>query len=294
MAFAPLAEARGDVEHATRWRAHAARLEEALATAAWDGGWYLRGFYDDGTALGSSSNDECRIDSIAQSWSVLSGASDGLRSRTAMQALERTLIKQDQGLALLFAPPFDKTAQDPGYIKGYPPGIRENGGQYTHAAAWTVIAMAKLGEGNKAFDLFSMLNPINHARSRSEVLRYKVEPYVVAADIYAKHPHVGRGGWTWYTGSAGWMQRAGLEAILGLKVKGSFLHLAPCIPSEWPGYEMTFHYGSATYKITVYNTRGTPEGDLTLTVDGERNSTRPPRIPLLNDGKEHHVTLRLD
>ena len=208
-AFAPLAEVRGEKEHAARWRAHAARLEDALASAAWDGAWYLRGFYDDGTALGSSSSDECRIDSIAQSWAVLSGASDSIRSRTAMEALERTLIKPDQGLALLFAPPFDKTEQDPGYIKGYPPGIRENGGQYTHAAAWTVMAMARMGDGNKAFDLFSMLNPINHARSRSEVLRYKVEPYVVAADIYAKTPHVGRGGWTWYTGSAGWLQRAG-------------------------------------------------------------------------------------
>ena len=292
-AFAPLAAARGDAEHAALWRAHATKLEEALATTAWDGEWYLRGFYDDGTPLGSASSDECQIDSIAQSWSVLSGASDTSRSRTAMDALERKLIKRDPGLALLFAPPFDKTGQDPGYIKGYPPGIRENGGQYTHAAAWTVMAMARLGEGNKAFSLFSMLNPINHARSRSEVLRYKVEPYVVAADIYAKAPHAGRGGWTWYTGSAGWMQRAGLESILGLKVKGPFLHLAPCIPKEWPAYEMTFQYRSASYRISVHNTLGTPGEGLELTMDGEHYSSLPLMLPLVDDGNVHHAILRL-
>jgi cyclic beta-1,2-glucan synthetase len=289
MAFAPLAEARGDVEHAAQWRAHAMKLEKALATTAWDGGWYLRGFYDDGTALGSSSSQECQIDSIAQSWSVLSGAADDVRRRTAMDALERRLIKPDQGLALLFAPPFDTSDQDPGYIKGYPPGIRENGGQYTHGATWSVMAMAKLGAGNKAFDLFSILNPINHARSRSDVLRYKVEPYVVAADIYARAPHVGRGGWTWYTGSAGLLQRAGLEAILGLQVQGSFLHLAPCIPREWPGYEMTLQYGSATYTITVQNLSGTAE----LTLDGEHHPPGSARLPLVDDGKAHYAILRL-
>jgi cyclic beta-1,2-glucan synthetase len=293
MAFAPLAEARGNAEHAARWRTHAIQLEKALATAAWDGGWYLRGFYDDGTALGSSSSDECRIDSIAQSWSVLSGTSNGPRSRTAMEALERMLIKPEQGLALLFAPPFDKTAQDPGYIKGYPPGIRENGGQYTHGATWSIMAMAKLGEGSKAFDLFSMLNPINHARSRSEVLRYKVEPYVVAADIYARAPHVGRGGWTWYTGSAGLLQRAGLEAILGLQVKGSFLHLAPCIPNEWPAFEMMFQYRSATYRILVQNRLGTRGEGVELTMDGDHYPTLPPRLPLVDDGKAHHAILTL-
>lgn len=292
-AFAPIAEARGEKELATRWLVHAAKLKDALGMAGWDGGWYLRGFYDDGTPLGSSSSDECQIDSIAQSWSVLSGASEELQSRTAMEALERILIKQDQGLALLFAPPFDRSARDPGYIKGYPPGIRENGGQYTHAAAWSIMAMAKLGNGNKAFDLFSMLNPINHARSRSGVLRYKVEPYVVAADIYAKAPHVGRGGWTWYTGSAGWMQRAGLEAILGLTIKGNILHLAPCIPSEWPSYEMTFRYRSAIYRISVQNRIGTPGECLELTMDGDHYPTQPPNLPLVDDGKAHHAILRL-
>lgn len=210
-----------------------------------------------------------------------------------MDALEQSLIRPDRGLALLFAPPFDKTPQDPGYIKGYPPGVRENGGQYTHAAAWTVMAMAELGENKKAFDLFSMLNPINHARSRSEVLRYKVEPYVVAADIYARAPHVGRGGWTWYTGSAGWMQRAGLEAILGLQVKGAFLHLAPCIPLEWPGCDIAFKYRTATYMITLQNTPGGPGDGLEFTMDGVHYPAQPPRLPLFDDGKVHHVTLRI-
>ena len=156
-----------------------------------------------------------------------------------MSAVERELIRRDEGLALLFAPPFDKTTQDPGYIKGYPPGVRENGGQYTHAALWSVMAFAALGEGDKAADLFSLLNPINHARTRADVHRYKVEPYVVAADVYASAPHVGRGGWTWYTGSAGWMQRAGIESILGLRIRGAALHLDPCIPKSWARFEMT-------------------------------------------------------
>ena len=166
-----------------------------------------------------------------------------------MGAVERELIRRDDGLALLFAPPFDKTAQDPGYIKGYPPGVRENGGQYTHAAMWSVMAFAALGEGDKAVDLFSLLNPINHARTRTDVHRYKVEPYVVAADVYATAPHVGRGGWTWYTGSAGWMQRAGVESILGLRIRGAFMHLDPCIPKAWPNFEMRVRRQSTRYEI---------------------------------------------
>ena len=292
-AFAPLAEARGENDRADRWREHAAKLTSALATDGWDGAWYLRGFYDDGTPLGSSVSDECQIDSIAQSWSVLSGASGSERSRTAMESLKQVLIKPTERLALLFAPPFDKAAQDPGYVKGYPPGIRENGGQYTHAAAWSVMAMAKLGDGNNAFALFSILNPINHARRRSDVLRYKVEPYVVAADVYARPPHTGRGGWTWYTGSAGWLQRAGLEAILGLQVKGAFLHLSPCIPAAWPSYTMTYRHRSATYEITVENTAGVMRGITDLEMDGVRYPAQPPRLPLHDDGKLHQVHVRL-
>ena len=233
-AFIPIAETRQEIGRAAAWRAHAAALAASVEDEAWDGHWYRRAFFDDGEPLGASANEECRIDSIAQSWAVISGAAARDRAAKAMSAVERELIRRDEGLALLFAPPFDKSAPDPGYIKGYPPGIRENGGQYTHAALWSVMAFAALGEGDKAADLFSLLNPINHARSRSDVLRYKVEPYVVAADIYASAPHIGRGGWTWYTGSAGWMQRAGIESILGLTIRGAALHLDPCIPKTWP------------------------------------------------------------
>ncbi len=199
--------------------------------------------------------------SIAQSWAVMSGAANPERASRAMAAVERELIRGDDGLALLFTPPFDRTDHDPGYIKGYPPGIRENGGQYTHAAAWSVIALARLGEGAKAASLFWMLNPINHARSRSDLRRYKVEPYVVAADVYSAADHVGRGGWTWYTGSAAWLYRAGMEEILGLRLTGSALHLDPCIPESWPGFEVTLRRGSTRFDIRVDNPERCRKGD---------------------------------
>jgi cyclic beta-1,2-glucan synthetase len=210
-----------------------------------------------------------------------------------MAAVERELIRPKDRLALLFAPPFDKTSLDPGYIKGYPPGIRENGGQYTHAALWSVMAFATLGEGDKAASLFSLLNPINHARTRADVHRYKVEPYVVAADVYAKPPHVGRGGWTWYTGSAAWMQRAGIESILGLRIQGAFLLLDPCIPRIWRNFEMTVRYRSARYKILVENPGGVSRGVLSTQLDGTVIMERPLRLPLLDDGLIHHIQLRL-
>ncbi len=221
-AFAPLAAARLETTRAETWHAHATALQTSLEREAWDGGWYRRGFFDDGTPLGAAASEECRIDSIAQSWAVLSGAAAPDRAARAMAALQRELIRPAEGLALLFAPPFDKTPIDPGYIKAYPPGIRENGGQYTHAALWSVMAFAALGEGDKAAGLFALLNPIHHALNLTDVHRYKLEPYVVAADICATAPHVGRGGWSWYTGSAGWMQRAGIESILGLHIQGAF------------------------------------------------------------------------
>ena len=210
-AFAPLADARHENGRGAIWRAKAAALRGSLEREAWDGEWYLRGWFDDGSALGSAASEVCRIDSIAQAWAVMSGAADSERAARAMAAVERELIRPQDGLALLFTPPFDHTRLDPGYIKGYPPGIRENGGQYTHAAVWSVMAFAGLGQGDKAAQLFSLINPINHARTRASMQRYKVEPYVVAADVYANPRHVGRGGWTWYTGSAGWMQRAGIR-----------------------------------------------------------------------------------
>ena len=217
-------------------------MQASLERNAWDGGWYLRGYYDDGTLLGSASSEECRIDSIAQSWGVISGAADPSRAATAMAAVNEHLVRRDEGLVLLFTPPFDRTPLEPGYIKGYPPGIRENGGQYTHGAIWSMIAFAMLGDGDKAAELFSMLNPINRSSSRAAIDRYKVEPYVVCADVYSEPPHVGRGGWTWYTGSAGWMYRAGLEWILGFRVQGAMLLLDPCIPKTWKGFEIVYRY----------------------------------------------------
>jgi cyclic beta-1,2-glucan synthetase len=210
-----------------------------------------------------------------------------------MAAVERELMRPKDKLALLFAPPFDKTPLEPGYIKGYPPGIRENGGQYTHAAAWSVIAFAALGEGDKAANLFSLLNPINHARTRADVHRYKVEPYVVAADVYASPAHVGRGGWTWYTGSAGWMQRAGIESILGLRMQGEFLRFDPCIPREWPNFEVTVRHGSARYEIRVENPGSVTHGISRASFDGKVLLERPICVPLRNDGGIHRVDVTL-
>jgi cyclic beta-1,2-glucan synthetase len=292
-AFVPLAEARRETARAATWRTHASALHASIEREAWDGDWYRRGFFDDGTPLGSASSDQCRIDSIAQSWSVLSGAPPSERAHRAMSAVERELIRPGDGLALLFAPPFDKTLLDPGYIKGYPAGIRENGGQYTHAALWSVMAFAALGEGDKAAALLSLLNPINHARTRADVHRYKVEPYVVAADVYARPPHVGRGGWTWYTGSAGWMQRAGIESILGLRLQGAFLHLDPCIPKHWRSFEMTVRYRSARYEILVENPDGAGRGVLAAELDGIAIAERPLHLPLLDDGMTHRIQVRL-
>jgi cyclic beta-1,2-glucan synthetase len=292
-AFAPLAEARGEQARSILWRSHAQELQASLERDGWDGDWYRRGFFDDGTPFGSSTNDECRIDSIAQSWSVLSDAADPLRAQRAMTAVEDMLIKQENKLALLFTPPFDHTALDPGYIKSYPPGIRENGGQYTHAAAWAIIAFAALGEGDKAANLFSLINPINHAGTRADMYRYKVEPYVVAADIYSEPPHVGRGGWTWYTGSAGWMYRAGLESILGLRRRGAFLLLAPCIPKYWPSFEIVFRYASTTYEIVVENPQGVSHGIVAVELDGQLLSEASVRVPLVNDGGIHKLRVVL-
>jgi len=276
-----------------RWLGHAAELRISLERDGWDGDWYRRGYFDDGTPLGSVASDECRIDSIAQSWSVISGAAEPARARRAMAAVEQYLIRGDDGLALLFTPPFDKTSLDPGYIKGYPPGVRENGGQYTHAAAWSVIALAGLGEGDKAASLFALLNPINRTSTRADVQRYKVEPYAVAADVYSVAPHVGRGGWTWYTGSAGWLYRAGLEGILGVRLQGASLIVTPCIPQDWPGFEIVLKYGSTRYAITVENPDRVGSGVMSVALDGETLPGRPTRIALTDDGASHDVRVQL-
>ena len=297
MAWSPVATARGESARSAAWLATAVALKSALETSGWDGQWYRRGYFDDGTPLGSASSTECRIDCIAQSWAVISGAGEPAHAAGAMAAVEEQLILKPSRLALLFTPPFDKTPLEPGYIKGYPPGIRENGGQYTHAATWSVFAFASLGQGDRACDLFSMLNPINHARTRAQVHRYKVEPYVVAADIYSVPPHVGRGGWTWYTGSAGWMYRAGLEAVLGFKVQAATLILAPCIPKLWPRFEIVFKYRATRYEITVENPDAVSHGVCHVELDGEPSAAAihagQARVALVDDGATHRVRVVL-
>ncbi len=292
-AFAPLAEIRRDDARAATWRSHATALAASLEPEGWDGNWYRRGYFDDGTPLGSAASIECRIDSIAQSWSVISGAASPDHAAAAMAAVDQYLVKRDDGLVLLFTPPFDHTPQDPGYIKGYPPGIRENGGQYTHGALWSVIAFAMLGDGDKANELFALLNPINHANTRAGIHRYKVEPYVACADVYSIPPHVGRGGWTWYTGSAGWMYRAGLEWILGFQLRGKTLLIDPCIPKKWPGFEIVYRYGATRYEIAVENPHGVSRGVTSFELDGNSLAQRPAQITLSDDGVTHRLRIVL-
>jgi len=280
---------RGDLERATRYREHLHKLKSALEQHAWDGDWYARAFFDDGSILGSARNEECMIDSIAQSWAVISRAADPERARHAMTAVEQRLIQREQALVLLLAPPFDKSALEPGYIKGYVAGIRENGGQYTHAAIWTLIAYAMMGDGERAGELFSLLNPINHATNRAGLHRYKVEPYVVAGDVYAAPALTGRGGWTWYTGAAAWMYRAGLEVILGFNVSANSFSVAPCIPSAWRRFEISYRKGSTQYHIGVENPHGLSCGVISGDLDG--TPLTGPDIPLIDDGRLHEVRL---
>ena len=286
--FAPLCKARGDQIRAERYRREAARLARMLEQA-WDGEWYRRGYYDDGTPLGSAQNDECRIDSIAQTWAVFSGAGPVRFAERAIDAVRTHLVRRGPQAVLLLTPPFDRSAQDPGYIKGYPPGIRENGGQYTHAALWVVMAMARLGSGDEAVELFHLLNPVNHTRTPADVERYKAEPYVVAGDVYSEPPHAGRGGWTWYTGSAGWMYRAGLESILGLRRRGATFEVDPCIPSSWPACEIVWRFGRTRYEISLSNPGGRCRGIKTAELDGA--PVAPGAIPLVDDGGTHQVRL---
>jgi len=253
--FTPFAWQRGDAR-AARWDAHAEVVRTALERYAWDGAWYRRATFDDGSWLGGQDSDECRIDSIAQSWAVLSGAAQPERATTAMASLQAHLVRPVARLAPLFWPPFDHTPRDPGYIKGYPPGLRENAGQYTHAATWAVMAFAHLGRHDEAAALWSMLNPVNHGRTPADVVRYKVEPYVVAADVYSVAPHQGRGGWTWYTGSAAWMYRAALESILGIRREGRCIVVQPRIPADWPGFEATVTVERAVLKIHLAHAAG--------------------------------------
>ncbi|MDH5580130.1 MAG: cyclic beta 1-2 glucan synthetase, partial [Betaproteobacteria bacterium] len=249
--FAAVARMKGDSPFAERCEAQGAELRGSLEQHGWDGKWYRRAYFDDGSPLGSASNAECRIDSISQSWAVLSGAGDGIRSRMAMQAVDEHLVRRDHSLIQLLDPPFDRSDLDPGYIRGYVPGVRENGGQYTHGAIWAAMAFAALGDHERAWELATMMNPVNHARTPEGVATYKVEPYVIAADVYAVVPHTGRGGWSWYTGSAGWMYRLIVESLLGLSREADRLRFTPCLPADWEAFTMRYRYGETVYEIAV-------------------------------------------
>lgn len=284
--FTALVSARGDPERAARWRGERERMGTMLEQA-WDGDWYRRAYFDDGTPLGSAQAQECRIDAISQSWAVLSGAAQPARAERAMDAVRMQLVRRDAGVIQLLSPPFDQSPLDPGYIKGYVPGVRENGGQYTHAALWTVMAIAQLGSGDEAVELFHMLNPVNHCRTPADVERYQVEPYVVAADVYMHPAHIGRGGWTWYTGSAAWMYRLGLESILGLRRTGRSFSVNPCVPGSWNGFIVRWRHGSSRYEITVENPERRNRGVSMVALDGVR--VEPHAIPLVDDGAVHRV-----
>ena len=286
--FLPVAVARHDHGRAARWTAHLQRLQAACEREAWDGEWYRRAFFDDGSPLGSAQNSECRIDSIAQSWAVLSQAADPVRADAAMTAVERCLVHEDEGIVLLFTPPFDTAPRDPGYIKGYLPGLRENGGQYTHAAIWVLMAEAMLGRSSEVKRLLQMLNPVHRSGTPDSAARYRVEPYVLAADIYSG-PLIGqRGGWTWYTGAAGWMYRAVVEYVLGLRISGDRLYLCPCIPEDWNEFELQLSLPQVDYVFTV---KRAEVSAAQLSLDGVDVAGNP--IPLLRDQQRHVVKLLL-
>jgi cyclic beta-1,2-glucan synthetase len=289
-AFAPICARRGDSVRNAGYRREAARLAGAL-DQAWDGEWYRRGYYDDGTPLGSAQSDECRIDSIVQSWAVLSGAVAPQLAERAMDSVRTFLVNRSARVVSLLHPPFDRSAKDPGYIKAYPPGVRENGGQYTHAAAWVVMALARLGSGDEAAEVFHMLNPVNHARHPADVARYRIEPYVLAGDVHGSAAHRGRGGWSWYSGSAGWMYRAGLESILGLRRTGPTFAVDPCIPTAWPGCHISWRHLDTQYEVSVSNPERRCRGVLEATLDGAATDHRA--IPLVNDGRVHEVAVLL-
>jgi cyclic beta-1,2-glucan synthetase len=288
--FAVHVEKRGDLAVATELRAQADRYVAAVEAHAWDGAWYRRAYYDDGTPLGSAASDECRIDAIAQSWSVISGAGDPERSKQAMRSLEEHLVRNDARLLMLLTPAFDKTPKDPGYIKGYLPGVRENGAQYTHAALWSVQATAIAGDGIRAFELYQMINPLTHASTPEGVAEYKVEPYVVAADVYTAEGHLGRGGWTWYTGSASWLYRIGLESILGFTKEGDTLVIDPRVPESWHEFRIDYRFGAAVYAIVVQSPAGVGREGAEIELDGRR--LEGAAIPLADDGQRHEVVVR--
>jgi cyclic beta-1,2-glucan synthetase len=286
--FATLAQQHGDTSFASQCLAEATALGQRIDENGWDGQWYRRAYFDDGQPLGSSENSECQIDSIAQSWAVLTAAGDPARARQAMESVDARLIRRDAQLIQLFDPPFDKSDQNPGYIKGYTPGVRENGGQYTHAAIWTAMAFAELKDAKRAWEISAMLNPVSHARTPDEMRRYRVEPYVVAADVYGAPPHVGRGGWTWYTGSSAWMYRLITESLLGLHREVDHLRFTPCLPREWISFTLQYRYRETTYHITVHN--GQPGSEVKrILLDGQLLPGTT--LPLLDDHVPHSAEI---
>lgn len=289
--FIPICREMGDDSRADSYSGIREKMAESIESNAWDGNWYKRAFFDDGTPLGSVNNRECKIDSLSQTWAVISGAGNPERTEKAMGSMEDYLVMRSEGIIKLLTPPFCDGDMEPGYIKGYVPGVRENGGQYTHGAAWVIAAFAMLGDGDKACELFGLINPINHTRTDREVSIYKVEPYVMAADVYGEHPHIGRGGWTWYTGSAGWMLKAGIENILGFIKNGDSLVINPCIPKKWTEYSITYHYLDTTYDIKVSNPEKLSTGVRSISVDGKILNGN--RIDLANDQLNHSVRIQM-
>ena len=294
MRFTELARVHGDLPFVEHCQREAAQLRRNIEQNGWDGEWYLRAYFDDGSPLGSAVNVECQIDSIAQSWSVLSGAGGAERSTMAMEAVDKRLVQRDHRLIQLLDPPFDKSDLNPGYIKGYVPGVRENGGQYTHGAIWAAMAFAQLSDSQRAWELLAIINPVSHGRSPEEIETYKVEPYVVAADVYAVSPHSGRGGWTWYTGSAGWMYRLIVESLLGLRLEADKLRFEPCLPADWETYTVHYRYRETLYHITVRQTPAANNkmiGETSVTVDGVEQPDKT--IPLIDDRHEHSVEVKI-
>jgi cyclic beta-1,2-glucan synthetase len=296
--FLPICHQRGDADRVGKYAAYREKLREALNNAGWDGQWYRRAYYDNGQPMGSKTSDECQVDAIAQAWAVLSGVASSDRIELAMDAVESRLIDDEAGIIRLLTPAFNSTPNDPGYIKGYLPGIRENGGQYTHGVLWVVRAMAELGRGTRATELLRMLTPVWHASTRERADIYQTEPYVVAADVYGEPPHVGRGGWTWYTGSAGWMYRVAIESIFGFTTQnGDTLVINPSISSTWPECRLNYRLpdGKTSYEITIENPSGREHGVQSASIDDKPGvvANGAARLPLLRDGQSHRVIVRL-